>query len=200
VSYLAPDEPNRRLDVDRFTEPGDLGINEQGGAVVPEDIGFYGWCADTYDVPCFSDRYAYEDRHLEGLSQGILSWGSGTGSVRFELPGSSDVSAFDVFQLRTAMDPAQTFGVDYQDFELVLEDGTGARAEVGASDVGNEALANPFPRRRGFGHILLQQLRFPLELFVGVDLGQIEAVEIRFSRVPYGTIHVTDLAFSAGET
>jgi hypothetical protein len=90
--------------------------------------------------------------------------------------------------------------VDYQDFVVVLEDGTGARAEVGASDVGNEALANPFPRRRGFGHILLQQLRFPLELFAGVDLSQIEAVEIRFSRVPYGTIHVTDLAFSAGAT
>jgi hypothetical protein len=200
VSYLAPDEPNRRLDVDRFTEPADLGVNEQGGAVVPEDIGFYGWCADTFDVPCFTDRYAYEDRHLEGLSQGILSWGGGTGSVRFELPGGNDVSAFDAFQLRTAMDPAQSYGVDYQDFVLVLEDGTGARAEVGASDVGNEALANPFPRRRGFGHILLQQLRFPLELFAGVDLSQIEAVEIRFSRVPYGTIHVTDLAFSAGET
>ncbi len=198
VSYLAPDEADRRLDVDRFTDPSDLGGNEQGGAVLPEDLGFYGWCADTYDVPCFSGRYAYYDRHLDGLAQGILSWGGGTGSIRFELPGDPDVSAFDAFQLRVAIDPARSFGVDYQDFVLVLEDGTGARAEVGASEVGNEALVNPLPSRRGFGHILLQQLRFPLNLFTGVDLGQIAAVEIRFSRVPYGTIHVSDLAFSAG--
>jgi hypothetical protein len=96
------------------------------------------------------------------------------------------------------MDPARSFGVDYQDFVLVLEDGTGVRAEVGASEVGNEALVNPLPSRRSFGHILLQQLRFPLTLFTGVDLSQIAAVEIRFSRVPFGTIHVSDLAFSAG--
>ena len=200
TSYLAPDQADRRLDVDRFTDPGDLGVNEQSGAVVPDEVGFYGWCADTYDAPCFADPYTYEDRHLEGLSQGILAWGGpDVGSVRFELPGGSDVTGFDAFQLRAAMDPAQSFGVDYQDFVVVLEDVTGARAEVGASEVGNEALANPFPRRRGFGHILLQQLRFPLELFTGVDLSQIEWVEIRFSRLERGRIHVTDLAFSAGE-
>jgi hypothetical protein len=201
VSYLAPDAVDRRMDVDRFTDPTDLGTNEQGGDVIPDAVPFFGWCADTYELPCFGDRYAYTDIHLEGLAQGIVAWSRGEGSVRFELPaGSRDVSAFDAFQLRAAMDPGSplNYGYDVQDFVVALEDGNGERAELGASDVGNDALADPFPTRRSQGHIILNQIRFPLELFDGVDLTDIRAVELVFSRIAYGDIHVADLAFSAG--
>jgi hypothetical protein len=201
VSYLAPDAAGRRMDVDRFTDASDLGTNEQGGDVIVDSLPFYAWCADIFELPCFNERFAYTDVHLEGLPQGILAWSRGTGSLRFELPaGSRDVSAFDAFQLRTALDPGSWLndGISHQDLVVVLEDGNGDTAEVGASDVGNDALANPFPTARSFGHIILNQVRFPLELFTGIDLSDIRAVEIVFSRVAYGKIHVADLAFSAG--
>jgi len=46
--------------------------------------------------------------------------------------------------------------------------------------------------------VILQQLRFPLEGFDALDLGDVRAVEIRFDRTNKGVIDVADLAFSAG--
>ena len=68
-----------------------------------------------------------------------------------------------------------------------------------AADVGNEALRFPTGLRRFSGHVILQQLRFPLEDFDALDLADIRAIEIRFDRTNKGVIDVADLAFSAGD-
>jgi hypothetical protein len=208
VSYLAPDLANRRLDVDRFTGPGDLSVGQTGGAVTAVDTPLFGWCEDGFDTPCMSTQYAFSDVHMSfpfffsgepvapGLGQAMLGW-SGEGSVRFAVP-SSDVSAFDALQFRATINPAYfaNDGAAFQDLSVVLEDGDGHRAEVSASDVGNDALANPVGRRR-FGHIILNQVRFPLGDFAGVDLTDVVAVELHLDRTIAGVIDLADLAFSA---
>jgi hypothetical protein len=76
-----------------------------------------------------------------GLGQAVLGW-SRDAAVRFDiLP--NDVSDFDVVQFRAAVNPGYFANhvVHVQDLSVVLEDGDGNRAEVNASDVGNDALA-----------------------------------------------------------
>jgi hypothetical protein len=200
VSYLAPDTPGRRMDVDRFADPSSLGTTDPGGAVKARRLGAFGWCADTYALPCVPGNLAYYDRHLPGLAQGVVGWTGSRGVLRFQLPfGSRDVSGFDDFQFRAVVNPGYDVYryIDYQDLVVALIDGDGNEADVVASDVGNEPLKYPLGRNGG-GHVLMNQLRFPLANFGGVDLSDIRAVELRFSRTRYGVIDMADASFSAG--
>jgi hypothetical protein len=200
TSYLAPDTFGQRLDLDRFTDPTSLSRNELGGAVVSSGMSAYGWCEDTVETPCVAGKFAFADIHLPGLARGILGWADPTASVRFRLPdGTGNVQGFDALQMRTALDPGYWVNrVAFQDLVVTLIDGDGGRDDVTASSVGNEALAYPPGLRRFAGHVILQQLRFPLDTFDGVDLTNIRSVLIRFSRTDAGVIHVADLAFSSG--
>lgn len=210
VSYLAPDLPGRRLDIDRFTDPGDLGTGENGVVVQATDALTFGWCQDTWVVPCVPGDYLFSyDVHLggggffgpgsPGLGQGVIGWDEDDATIRFEFP-SSDVSSFDAFQFRAAPNPGYAYanaGIQNQDLVVVLEDGSGNRSEVLASDVGSEALVDMITNN-GAGHFLLNQVRFPLDAFTGVDLTDLVAVELEFSRTFSGVVDVADLAFSAG--
>jgi hypothetical protein len=198
VSYLAPDDPSMRLDVARYTDPRSLGVGEGGGAVRTAGLGVYGWCADTWELPCVANA-PWVDVHLPGLGQGILGWSGSDGVVSYRLPpGQRDMSGFDAFQLRAAVDPGYWINPPgYQDLVVALVDGGGNVDEVTASEVGNDALRFPLTRR-GVGHFILNQVRFPLDAFAGVDLGDVRAVELRFSRTPGGVIHVADAAFASG--
>jgi hypothetical protein len=215
VSYLAPDTPSTRLDVARFTEPADLRVNELGGAIVATEMGLVGWCVNVFETPCIPGRDAFADIHLSspfsffsdevlpGLQEGVLGWSElsdGGASVRFEIPpGQGDVSAFDTFGFRTVPNPAYFANedIELQDLVVVLEDGTGARAEVAAADIGNDALAHPRLGARRIVHVIMNQIRFPLASFQGVDLTDIAAVELAFSRTERGVIDVSDMAFMA---
>ena len=103
--------------------------------------------------------------------------------------------------MRTTLNPGYPAngGIRRQDLTLVLVDGTGAEAAVAAVDVGAEALRYPSGLRRFVGHVLLQQLRFPLDLFSGIDLTNVTRIAIRFDRTRSGAIDIADLAFTAGE-
>ncbi|HEX6917733.1 MAG TPA: hypothetical protein VF140_06605 [Phycicoccus sp.] len=212
VSYLAPDSPSARLDVNRFVVPGELHTNTFGGAVETTDLGTFGWCENRELSPCVPGL-SWSDIHLSwswfgpvgpGLQQGVLGWtpnADGQARVRFTLPGGADVSALDYLGFRTVPNPGYLAndGVAYQDLVVVVEDGAGARAEVAAADAGNDALAFPFDDRAAGGHIVLHQMRFPLAGFTGVDLTDVVAVELAFTRTDRGVIDVADLAFYAGE-
>jgi hypothetical protein len=91
----------------------------------------------------------------------------------------------------------QGFGVEirFHNLLVVLEDGSGNRAFVAASEAGNDALEMPVGR---FSHVMLNQIRFALGRFDGVDLTDIVRVELRFTRTPSGVIDLADLAFSEG--
>ncbi|MGH2754784.1 MAG: hypothetical protein ACRDLB_10155 [Actinomycetota bacterium] len=202
VSYHAPDTPTHRRDLLRFTSPHDLTENHLGGDVRPEGLARYAWCADTETAPCLPDRFSFNEIHLPGLSQGILGWSDHAARLSLDLPvGTGDVSGFDAFQFRAAMPPGYqaNSGVRYQDLAIALIDGSGNTSEVVASEVGNEALRQQLSeRRRARGHVILNQVRFPLEDFTGVDLTDITTVEFRFSRMLEGVIDVADVAFSSG--
>jgi hypothetical protein len=201
VNYLAPDTSEHRQDLARFTGTEDLTTNRTGGPTIPTNMSVYGWCANTFETPCMPGRFAFYDRNMPGLSEGMLGWSDHSGRLRFELaPGSRDVSGFDALQFRTVLNPGYDVNfVRYQDIALALIDGAGASVSVPASEVGNEALKYPVQQRgrRIRGHILRHQVRFPLERFEGVDLSDIRAVEFQFTRMQAGVIHVADLAFSA---
>ena len=119
--------------------------------------------------------------------------------MRFDLPvGTRDVSDYDVLAFRTMMNVGYdaNWGTDYQDFDIVLEDTTGAQASVAAADVGNDVLGVQLTgRRRPSGHLIMNQIRFPLADFQGVDLTRIRSVTFAFDRVASGVIDVSDLAF-----
>jgi dienelactone hydrolase len=200
VSYLPPDTPQRRLDVDRFTEPVSLSRDALGAPVRPNDVSHYGWCLDAESDPCVPGEAAHSDVHLPGLPQGVIGWSSGgTGSVRFSLPPKDrDVSGFDAVQFRGALNPGYqaNSGVGVQDLEVVLTDGSGHRKAVPASSVDDRALA--YPPLRSEGHFILNQVRFPLSRFSGVRLKDVTSVELRFNRTPRGVIDLSDLAFVRG--
>lgn len=46
--------------------------------------------------------------------------------------------------------------------------------------------------------MILNQVRFPLDRFGGVDLSDIRAVELQFSRTQSGVIDIADVAFTRG--
>jgi hypothetical protein len=209
VSYLAPDTHAERLDIARFDDPGDLHTTEMGGDVVASDMGITGWCSNIFDVGCVPGDVGWMDIHRSwswfgpvgpGLQEGTLGWSSavsGNASMRFEIPlGSRDAHGYDVLSFRAMMDPGYDAnqGVAFQDFDIVLEDATGTRVAVAASDVGNDALGRQL-RRRGPGHLIMNQMRIPLGSFAGMDLTRVVAVEFDFDRVAAGVIHVSDLAF-----
>jgi hypothetical protein len=115
-----------------------------------------------------------------------------------------NVATFDALQFRAALNPAYPaneawWGTDetFANLSVVLSDGSGGSASVAASEVGNDALRDPFGRRRA-GHYILNQIRFPLERFTGVDLSNVVSVELVFDQTQTGVIAVSDLAFSRG--
>lgn len=203
VTYLAPDEPGRRLDVDRFTKAKGLSTDQPGGNIAIRDLVTKDWCAETFSDPCVRGSQEFSDVHLPGNPQGVLGWSHGRGSIRFDLPvGSRNVSGFDALQFRGAVNPAYRVnrGIAKQDLIVRLVDGSGHRAWVSASDVGNAALRYPEGLSRGLGHMILNQVRFPLSRFGGIDLHHVRSVALAFTRTTEGTIDVADLAFCSGES
>jgi hypothetical protein len=199
VSYLPPDTPTGRLDVDRFTEPNSLAVDSLGGRVVERHLAVSKWCAETFRHPCVPGRLEYTDVHLPGLSQGVLAWDDRGARVRFSIPpGDRDVKPFGAVQFRTAVNPAypENRGTVTQDLELKLLDSNGHSASVAASDVGADALRTPVGLRNYTGHIILNDVRFPLARYHGVNMHRIRAVVLRFSRTDAGAIDVADLSFT----
>jgi hypothetical protein len=211
VSHLAPDDPSRRLDVERFTDPGGLGTNALGGAVRPAAMGLYGWCSNLYTMPCVPWPYTYQDIHASapwfgavdrGLAEAVFGWSAaaeGQAAVTFELPGGVDVRDYDWFSFRAVPNPSYdaNLGIELQDLVVIVEDGDGDTAAVAAADVGNDALRFPVSPR-GRGHVIMNQVRFPLSAFDGVDRSSITSVTLAFSRTQAGVINVADVAFWGG--
>jgi hypothetical protein len=165
-----------------------------------------------FETPCQPGVGVYYDIHVsfsyfgppppEGLQEGVLGWSlisDGQAAVRFELPpGSRDASSMDFLTFRTTPNVGYDAnrGIKFQDLSVILEDANGSRAEVAAADIGNDVLAYPISRRGG--HVILNQIRFPLSAFGGLDLSSIAAVELAFDRTQQGVINVSDLAFMQG--
>jgi hypothetical protein len=198
--YQAPDRPHRRLDVDRFLDDGSIVRTELGHEVEASGLSLLAWCANTIATPCVPGDLSFADAHLPGGARGVFGWSSPGGEVRFDLGSGVDVRPFDDVRVRVAVNPGYRAneGIAVQDLSLALVDASGNEVSVPASDVGDAALRFPRGVRRLSGHVLLQQLSFPLDRYGDLDLTQIRALVIRFDRTERGVVDVADLAFSAG--
>jgi hypothetical protein len=200
VTYMAPDVPDQRKDLDRFTDAGSLTRDELGGRVyVNHLLALAKWCPETTASPCVPGRYRETDVHLPGLPQAIFGWANAAGSMRFDIPaGRGDVHGFDVLQFRVAVNPGYqaNSGVASQDLVVELRDASGHVAQVAASSVPNAALT--YPPGLPAGHVILNQIRFPLSLFTGVELANVTEVRLIFSKTTRGVVDVSDLAFTRG--
>jgi hypothetical protein len=200
VTYMAPDVPDQRKDLDRFTDAGDLTRDELGGRVyVNHLLALAKWCPETTASPCVPGRYRDTDVHLPGLPQAIFGWANAAGSMRFDIPaGRGDVHGFDVLQFRVAVNPGYqaNSGVASQDLVVELRDASGHVAQVAASSVPDAALT--YPPGLPAGHVILNQIRFPLSSFTGVELANVTEVRLIFSKTTRGVVDVSDLAFTRG--
>ncbi|HKN50331.1 MAG TPA: hypothetical protein VJ010_08915, partial [Actinomycetota bacterium] len=87
-------------------------------------------------------------------------------------------------------------GVAVQNLAVELIDASGGTADVAASGVPNAALT--YPPGIPSGHVIMNQIRFPLSLFTGVDLAHVTAVRLVFNQTNKGVIDVSDMAFTRG--
>jgi dienelactone hydrolase len=203
LSYLAP--PQRRLDLDRFSRRRDLYRNNLGGEVRPAATFLYRWCPDTFEARCVRRPFSDMNVHEPGLARAVVGWRDRGARVRFELPaGLGDVGGFDALQFRAAVNPGyeEARSIRRQDLTVQILDGAGNRASVAAAEVGAAPLVLPplrfVPGCCYAGKAILNQVRFPLQRFEGVDLSDVRAVVLRFSRTDRGVIDVADLAFTRG--
>lgn len=106
----------------------------------------------------------------------------------------TDVSGYDGLRMRVAVpEDSRNAARAKQDFTVVLEDATGARASLLASS-GTNGLQRI--NRGMVRHAVLGGVRLPLAAFTGVDLTRIRAVELRFDRTGAGRLALADLAFT----
>ena len=200
ITYLAPDVAGQRRDVDRFVASNSLTVNQLGGSVTTSGLTVADWCAETFGDPCVTGTFENNDIHLTGLPQGALGWNAFTGNIRFNIPaGSGDVDGYDVLQFRTEVNPAYSAntGVPLQNFSVELVDGSGGSDSVSASSVPNDD-ALIYPEGIPNGHVIMNQIRFPLSMFTGVNLANVTQVRLVFDQTNKGVIDVSDMAFTKG--
>jgi hypothetical protein len=199
VTYLPPDDPARRLDLDRFVSNNSLTQNALGGNVTTHGLTLVDWCPDTLRFPCVPGPLQWSDVHITSLHHAVLGWGNSTGAVRFAIPpGNGDVSALSAIQFRVGVNPGfrANRGIKMQNLVVELTDASGTSVGVPASSINRAALA--YPPELPTGHFILNQLRFPLTSFTGVDLRHVTGVRLIFGATKQGVIDVSDMAFTRG--
>lgn len=181
--------PGAMLSIEDATGDDALAANDLGGASSFDGFASVAWChpreAPEGD-PCAWPRAVGDAPRLR------LAWAQDA-AWRTELPaGAGDLRAFDALAFRV--------GVDFEDaspegvaprVDVVLEDASGRRAQVDASEHTAALFAPPGADAR---RVTLNQARVPLAAFEGVDLARVAAVELRFAGATPGGAHVADLA------
>ncbi len=209
TSYIAP--AAGRQDVIRPEAVSPLAVDAAGGALTATGFATFDWCNEDRDQitgtqikPCPpnpSPNSTTSTNRSFGR-QLTLAW-DGPASLRAGLAGSArNAARFGTLSLRTAVNWADlrnpvSNGTDpasaMQDFDVVLTDRAGKSASVRAARFGTALEPSLGSFRR---HIVLNGLRIPLSAFKGVDLTDLDAVELRFgAATARGSIQLADVAF-----
>ncbi len=213
ASFHAPRD--LRKDINRQTSFFNRFINSVGGLVIQSGLSPYRICGGSglfQAAKCLAGEPDTRQPHTtpsarstkRGLSQLSLGW-DGT-SARYTNAITMlhrNLSPFFALQFRVGVnydDPRNPAGLP-QDFSVVLTDGNGATASVRVSDV-SDALFYPPGDRSLFGmfapnpvpKLFLNMVRIPLAAFIGVDLTDVESIEMRFDQNPAGALMISDLA------
>jgi hypothetical protein len=211
-SYLPPDSPNTRLDVNRLLSEGDLSVNFQGGAVTEDGLDPYDLCGGESPQPlhCLPvDPFAGTTRQphttpsalssRRGLSQNRFGWSDPSAFLENDLPGV-DVSSLNVLQFRAAVNYLRVErNAGEQDFTVTLTDGSGNSA---STTVGQNSASLYFPPGGGGGitrpipKIFLNTVRLRLSSFPCVDLTNIQSIRFDFNLRQTGALLVSDIQFA----
>jgi hypothetical protein len=208
MSYQPPDDPARRLDLDRLqTDPADLTTNMLGGAINHDGLTPYNLCGglapqDAQCLPVSSGKQPHTVPSARsgrrGLPQFRFGWGDTTAFWSNDLP-PTDVSSYAKLQFRASVnwnDPRNPTATP-QDFTVALLDGSGGlmttvvSANSGALyyPPGGVSVA-PLPKT------FLSTVRIDLANFPGVDLTNITGVVFYFDQTNSGALLISDLAFA----
>ncbi len=182
ASYHAP--AGDRLVVEDVADDGALSQNDLGGASV-----FTGFARATTCDP----RDCPSQPNIGHAHQLTLDW-DGPATWATQLPGSNDVSGFDVVSFRFGVNHDSSRnpnGVD-QDLRIVLTDALGLSSSVVAS-AHSEALFDPLGTSAA--KLVLNTVQVPMASFVGVNLGAIVKLELVFDQTASGSIQLADLMF-----
>jgi hypothetical protein len=209
TSYIAP--AAQRQDVIRPEAVNPLGIDAAGGSLSGTGFATYDWCNEDRDQITGSQIKACPPNGVGTSTASVnrsfgrqltLAW-DGSATLRARLIGASrNAARFGTLSLRAAVNwkdarnpvsdgtnPASAT----QDFDVVLVDRAGHSASVRAADYGTALEPSVGSTRR---HIVLNGLRIPLSDFSGVNLTDLDAVELRFgAATPAGSIQLADVAF-----
>jgi dienelactone hydrolase len=183
---ITPKATDRVL-INSFGTANALSTNELGGAVTQQGLSTFELCdPDIEGVGCPSATT------FSITPQAALAW-SGQARLRNEF-NAMDASDFDLVSIRVAVSTLNTDKTVDQNFTLVLEDATGKTFSFNALEF-TSSLYNPpgNPEGGGSRKTLLNAIDFPISVVTGIDLGKLNAVEIRFDQSAAGALQVADL-------
>jgi hypothetical protein len=209
TSYIAP--AAQRQDVIRPDANQPLAVDGAGGELTGTGFATFDWCNEDRDQltgtqikPCPTNPSPNSTASTNRSygRQLTLAW-DGPATLSASLVGAArKASRFGALSLRAAVNfgdlrnpasdgtnPASAM----QDFDVVLIDRAGKQASVRAAKYGTALEPSLGSFRR---HVVLNGLRIPLSAFSGVDLSDLESVELRFgTATPRGSIQLADVAF-----
>lgn len=181
---------DKRLLIDMTPDDSALDRNALGRAVRFDGFSEFGVCK-TNGRP--GEGCSAAEPTFAAASQLFLRW-QAEAVYRSEL-GGLDARGFDHLSLRVGVSHGDEANADGQDFDIVLIDAAGQQAALSASDLGPALFDPPGDAFSAGGSekTTLNALRAPLDAFVGIDLSQLQALELRFGRRPAGSLQITDL-------
>ncbi len=180
----------RRLLIDATPNDGALARNALGGAVRFEGFSDYGSCR-TNGRP--GEGCAVAEPTFAAAAQLYLRWQT-EAVYRSELNGL-DARGFEALSLRVGVSHGDTANAGGQDFDIVLIDADGLSQALPAASLGPALFDPPGGAfdARGSEKTTLNALRAPLAAFDRIDLRRLQALELRFGRVPAGSLQITDI-------
>jgi hypothetical protein len=186
MSYHAP--ASRRLTIEAADEAQVPTQNDVGGAAT--FTGFRDVRACRYTACPAPNTFAR-------AGQLVLEW-NGPAVYANALPTAhADASRFHALSFRVGVNHAHdaNAGRTQQDLTVRLVDASGAHADVAVSDHATTLFVPP--GRSDVAKLTLNLVRLPLAAFQGVDLSELDRVELRFDRTSSGAIQMADLQFQA---
>ncbi len=210
VSYHPRGAVGSRLTVTSLLTEDRLSTNDLGEPVTPNGLDPYDLCGGEDPQPryCLEGQPTRRQPHTtpsplmmerRGLSQLRFGWNDATAEWTNQIPddSTSDVRGYAVVQFRASVnynDPRNTPDVP-QDISVILTDRLGNSASVLVGDH-SEALYYPPGQVGAVPKVVLNSIRIPLALFIGVDLSQVQSVRIGFNQRDTGALLLTDLIFA----
>ena len=194
ASRLTVMQPRDEDELSRNLLGGEVKLNGLSAVFCPE--GYYVPANEPGTEPCKRVNFSQP-----GYPQMIaLSWDSDDAAWRTTIPDStSDLSGYDMLQLRAALDPLSDLNVEGQplSFSVELVNGSGRRAEVSelslAYPPGFRLPNDFFEGDRFTGHVMMHVVQIPLEAFGEIDMTNIDEINLLFDQSPGGALFVADL-------